>query len=203
MPDLEHLATVVAWDDATGAGRFSDDVFGREQDFERSIVTGADTLVVGQRIIYSERLYPTDDGGSPWRTVEVRHLDSDAAYWAAQLDELCRAVEHADSDLNVALEVASEDTVEGCRDTLARVTERRHEKAVEIAGAITGQCVSHMTGLPGFGTTIYANGMEQALRIVVDQVDPQYRSDVLLLWRGMLAGAQESDADLEEIRAMD
>lgn len=197
MSTLEHLATVLAWDDETGTGRFADDLFCREQAFDRSVLRGATRLEVGQRVVYGEDYQPSPDGGSPWTTAEVRPISSDAAYWAEALEQLCRAVDRAATDLRVAEELAPEDTVESMRETLVAATERRDTKVPEIADGIVARCTSTgMATLPGFDRTIYAQGEEPALRAVLDQIGTSHHEDVLWRWTPMLR-------TLEEIRAAD
>ena len=198
MMTLEYLATVVSWDDATGTGRVVEDLCIEEEAcaVDRSLLVDATSLAVGQRVVLVKALERGADGQSPWRTREVRPT-TDAAHWAAVLERLCSAVDHAETDLRVASEVADDDTVDSARNALSAARDVRDRKVSDVAMDVIARCTSSsMSGLPGYANTIYARGEDDALHAVLDRVDTRYRGAVAQHWTPVFQ-------NLAEIRAMD
>lgn len=198
MTTLEYLATVMSWDDASGTGRILEDRCPPEEarDVDRSLLLDTSSLFVGQRVVFVNVLERAPGGGSPWRMCEVRAAD-DARHWASVLERLCSAVDHAETDLRVASEVADEDTVADARAAVATARETRDTKVQDVAFDVIARCNSTLLAqVPGFANTIYARGEDDALHAVLDQVDERYRGLMTEHWKRRFE-------DLAEIRAMD
>lgn len=197
MATLEYLATVVAWDDATGTGRILEDRCPADEarDVDRSLLAGASSLAVGQRVLFVSAWEHVPEGESPWKMREVRPVD-DAHHWAGVIDQLCRTVDHAETDLGVASEVADEDSVASARAALSTAREVRDTKVKDVAFDVIARCNSTLLSqVPGFASTIYAAGEDDALHAVLDRVDPQHRGVASELWKPVFQ-------ELAEIRAM-
>lgn len=182
----EQLATVIAWDDASGIGRLARDLgLGGEDEIDRAKLAGATELGVGQRVAFVEAYERGPDDESGWTIRSVRAVD-DAAFWAEVLERLCRDAEWAETDLRVATEVASEEDVDSARDAWKRADEHRKKRLPEIGLDIYARGEWWPTArLPEIGSSIYARGGESAMRAVLDRVDQEHRSVVADGWRGI------------------
>jgi cold shock CspA family protein len=163
---IETLATVKSWDAAAGTGVLARGDGSEDVEVSRALLVAATDLVAGQRVAFHHDYEPDPDGEWGWIVHDVRVVSADDAA-SIELEQLCRDVAYAESRMNTASEVASDDDVESSRDDLVRADQRMRSRVPEI------------------GAGLYARGGEDAMRAVLGQVDPKYRATITIHWRGI------------------
>jgi hypothetical protein len=162
-----ELGTVAAWDTAAGSGRLARGNGLDDLCFERSALGGGSDIEVGERVAFDldyERLPGADDYS--WQVRSVRVVtEEDAA--AIELETLCETVEHADSRLSAAQDLASDDDVESARESWSRAYDTMRKRVPEI------------------GRELFARGGSDQMRAILSRVPEKHRSTITTEWEGI------------------
>jgi hypothetical protein len=168
----KQLAIVKSWDTALGTGLLSregvDDI-----EITRSMLATGDDLRVGDRVVFELTYDGYHDGEVRWSYGGVKAVSDDEAevikdeLAVTELERLCSDVDHADSRMDVASELASDDDVDSARDDLVRAGETLRAR------------------VPQIGASLYERGGADAMHRVLGQVDQRYRATIAGGWRGI------------------
>ena len=92
---------------------------------------------------------------------------SDYAAMVRELDELCRNARSAESELNAASELASEDSVDSARERWSRAHDALRSR------------------VPAIGAALFDEGGEAAMHTALEMVDEKHRGTVSTQWQGI------------------
>jgi len=158
------LATVKSWDIPEGTGALARDDGLGDITVTRKLLVDCSEMTVGERVAFDQKFERSSDGEWRWTFGDVRPVsESDAA--VIELENLCREASSAESDLNVAGEVASEDDVESAREHFGRADTALRSRVPEIGAALCEQ------------------GGQDLMGVVLDRIDPKYRATITNEWR--------------------